>query len=414
MFPGGPLQTNRQDLVYIIVIAATLLLAAGLTWVNYQFASDPAADDAFAPLWAGARIVITRQANPYDLEAVEWVLWPTEAPPSRFVYPYYGILLFLPFGAISSYPLAKGLWMTTTMAGLLAIIFGSLSLTLWRPSGKLLAGFVVFSLTGYSAMRSVYTGNPGMLVGMLTVFGLQSVIRGRSGRAGFLFGLTILKPTLVGLLLPYVFLHAVSKRDFRFIRSMLITMLVLISGAFVAYPNWFYQNFAQVVLLFKETHPASINAVLSSWFPGSRLMLIVAAIFGLWAVVEWWRSFGKDTRWFLWTSALTLVLTMLIGVPVNTSDYVVLLLPLTLVFTTIDRRWQDGGSLLVLLIMVALQGAQWLSYHLLTGFNPSTIEPRFMLFPLPVITLGLLYWVRYWALSSIKLHVERIEALRNL
>jgi hypothetical protein len=408
------LQTNRQDLVYIIIIVATVLLAAALTGVNYMFASDPVVEDAFAPLWAGARIVITRQANPYYFDAVEWVLWPTEAPPTRFVYPYYGMLLFLPFGAIGSYALAKAIWMTLMMAGLVAIIYGSLSLTLWRPSGKLLAAFVLFSLAGYSAMRAVYTGNPGMLVGVLIVFGLQSAIRGRSGRAGFLFGLTILKPTLVGLLLPYVFLYAVSRRDFRLLRSMMITIILLIAGAFAAYPNWFYQNFAQVVLLFKETYPASISAVLSSWFPGSRTMLVLAGIFGLWAIVEWWRSFGKDTRWFLWTAAFTLVLTMLIGIPVNSSDYVVLLLPLTLIFTTIDRRWQDGGSILVLLIMIALQGAQWLPSYLLTGFDPGLGEPRFMLFPLPLITLGLLYWVRYWALSSVKLHVERIEALRNL
>jgi hypothetical protein len=169
-----------------------------------------------------------------------------------------------------------------------------------------------------------------------------------------------------------------------------------------------------VVFLYKESFPASISAVISSWFPGNILMVVLAAVFGLWLVIEWWRSLGKDTRWFLWTAALTLVLTELIGIPSNTSNYVTFLVPLALVFATIEKRWTAAGPGLVLGFMVLIQLATWLPYYLITGFDPSLGEPRLMMFTLPLIALGMLYWVRYWALSSIKLQVERGDALRNL
>jgi hypothetical protein len=408
------MQNDRQDPVYLAVAIAVIVLAAGLTWICYQAAANPEVDDAFAPIWAGARIVITRQANPYDQDALSWVLWPSEAPVSRLVYPYYSILLLMPLGLIEEYQLAKAIWMALTMAGLVLMILSSLSLTLWRPSWKILAAFMLFSLTGYGAIRGVYTANPGIIVGMLIILGLRMVVQERSRGAGILFGLTLIKPTMVALLLPYVLLYAVSRRDFRLIRSFLITAIVLLGSAFAAFPGWFYQNFAQVVMLIRETHPSSISAVISSWFPDNQLMLVLAVGFGLWAIIEWWRSLGKDYRWFLWTAALTIVLTDFIGIPVSTSDYVVLLVPLILIFTTIERRWKTGGSVLALTLMVIIQAVQWLPDYFLTGLDLTVPEPRLMLFPLPLLTLGLLYWVRYWALSSIKLHVERIEALRHL
>jgi hypothetical protein len=165
--------------VYLGVIIFTLVLAAGLTWVNYQLASQSNPGDAFAPLWAGARQVITRLGNPYDMQATAGYLPSGAELETRFVYPFYGMLVFLPFGLITSFPLAKAVWMTVMMACLVAVTFTGISLTRWNPSGRILAVFAIFSLSGYHAMRAVYTGNPALLIAMLVAFGLQMVIKGR-------------------------------------------------------------------------------------------------------------------------------------------------------------------------------------------------------------------------------------------
>jgi hypothetical protein len=408
------LRSNRQDLAYLGAIILTLLLAAGLTWVNYQFASQSNPGDSFAPLWAGARQVITRLGNPYDRQAAAGFLPPGVDTGSRFVYPFYGMLVFLPFGLITSYTLAKAVWMTVMMACLVAVTFAGISLTRWNPSGRMLVVFVIFSLSGYHAMRAIYTGNPAILIAMLVAFGLQMVIQGRDWTAGIIFGLTIIKPTMVALLLPYVFLYAVSKRKMALISSMLITMIVLITAAFLVYPRWLVQNFAQVVYLYRESFPSSITAVFASWFPDNTLMIILASGFGLWLIVEWWRSLGKNSRWFLWTAALTLVFTELIGIPTSTANYTILIIPLTLSFSILEQRWKSGGAQLVLVFMIVILTLTWGAYLMITGSDPSQPEPLFLFFPLPILALLLLYWVRYWALSSVKLRVEHLEALRKL
>ncbi|MEN8242242.1 MAG: glycosyltransferase family 87 protein [Chloroflexota bacterium] len=408
------MRNQRQDRAKLGVIIFALLLAGGLTWAIYQYAAKPDTTDNFAPLWAAARQVITDRTNPYDLNALRYYFPEGTDPDSRFVYPFYGMLIFLPFGLISSYPLAKAIWMILLVVALLAVIFGTLSLTRWNPSAKLLGAVVLFSLIGYPTVRGLYSGNPALLIAMLITLGLRMVILGRDRAAGVLFGLTILKPTMVALLLPYVLLYAVSHRNSRLIRSALVTMSLLIAAAFLAYPQWFVQNFAAVVLLFNDSFPSSISAVLSSWLPGNQLMVVIAALVGLWTVMAWWQSLGKDTRWFLWTASLTLVLTELIGIPTTTANYVSFLIPLILSFSILEQRWEIGGGILVMLLIIFMLFATWAPFLLITGADPALPEPRIMLFLLPMIVIGLLYWVRYWALTSIRMQVERYGTLSNI
>jgi hypothetical protein len=408
------LRNKRQDRVNLGVIIFTLVLAVGLTWANYQYAAQPQTADAFAPLWSAARKLIVERTNPYDLDALKEFMPVGADPTSRLVYPFYGMAIFLPFGLINSYPLAKAIWMSLMMVALVTVIFGGLSLTRWKPSVLLLGAFVLFSLVSYPAMRAIFTGNPALFVVMLIAFGLQRVIQGRDRAAGVFFGLTILKPTMVALLLPYVVLYAVSHRKTRIIRSMVLTIIILVAGAFAAYPGWFVQNFAQVVLLFKESFPSSISAVISSWLPNNDFMILVASLVGLWVVLAWWRSFGKDPRWFLWTAALTLVLTEFIGIPTSTANYVVFLIPLTMSFSILEQRWIGGGRNLILSLMIGILVVTWGPYLLINGADPALSEPRIMLFLLPIIVLALLYWVRYWALASIRMQVERHETLSHL
>ena len=143
-------------------------------------------------------------------------------------------------------------------------------------------------------------------------------------------------------------------------------------------------------------------------------MIIFASAFGLWLLIEWWRSLGKGTRWFLWTAALTLVFTEFIGIPTSTANYAILIIPLALSFSVLERRWKSGGAQVVLVVMIIITAFTWGSYSLIAGADPSQPEPLLLLFPLPILALLLLYWVRYWALSSVKLQVEHLEALRKL
>ena len=131
-------------------------------------------------------------------------------------------------------------------------------------------------------------------------------------------------------------------------------------------------------------------------------------------MVEWWKALGKDERWFLWTAGLTLTITNLIGLPTSTSNYVVLIPVLTLVFSVWEQRRGIYGRNLVLICMLGLLGGLWWLYLQTAGVGPGFDQSPVMFLPLPLFLLFMLYWIRHWAFGSFRLQVEELESLKKL
>jgi len=276
--------------------------------------------------------------------------------------------------------------------------------------------YLVFSLGSYQAVRAMFLGNPAVVVSLLVAVGLLLVTREQDGLAGIFLGLGIIKPQMVALLLPYVFIWAVSNRRMGLVLSLLATTGLLVGGSFYFFPQWFLYQYGQLLRYFVESFPSSPGAVLWTWLPnsGPKVMAFFAAGLGLWLVVEWWQSFGKNARWFLWTAAFTIVISNLIGLPVSLSDHVLLIVPFVLVVSTWVQRWKVNGERLAAVVMALILSVGWgLAWSVQEGSLTSAPTPV-MLFFTPVVALILLYWARYWALNSIQLKSSHIEALRRL
>jgi len=254
------------------------------------------------------------------------------------------------------------------------------------------------------------------VVSLLVGVGLLLVVQELDGLAGIFFGLSIIKPQMVVLLLPFVLVWAVSQRRMSLVWSLLATMGILVGGSFYFFPQWFLYEYNQLLKFFLESFPSSPSAVVWTWFPrgGPNVMAILALGLGLWLLVEWWKAFGKDVRWFLWTSALTLVMTNLIGVPTSLSNHVVLIVPFVLVFSIWVQRWKENGGRLAAVVMVLVLGMEWLLAYLTMGGRLDARPVPVMYFYYPVVALILLYWARYWALNSVRMKVSHLEALRRL
>lgn len=408
------MRRERPDLLFLGVMLAIILLAAGLTWFNYQFTPQAGKGDAFAPIWVGVRSAILSGSSPYAPQVLSQAAALVEDPgiPPRFVYPYYSLPLFAPFVLAYPYPLARAIWMTAMFASLVGVIFASLALVGWRPPGGTLVALVVFSLGSYPAVRSVYLGNPAPLAALLVALGLLLVLRKHDALAGVFFSLAAIKPQMVILLWPFVLLWAVSRRRMALVWSLLLSALALLVGAFLVSPDWFPQNYVQLLSFFEESFPASIPMALWYWMPqnGLNLMAGIAILFAIWLLVEWWRTLGKGDSWFLWTAAFSLTVTQVIGIPTSTSNMVVLFIPLILAFSVWTQRWRVGGGRISLAVMALLALGMWA----LSRTGGGQVQPVSMFFPMPLVTLLALYWVRYWALDSIRLRVDHIEALRRL
>jgi hypothetical protein len=116
----------------------------------------------------------------------------------------------------------------------------------------------------------------------------------------------------------------------------------------------------------------------------------------------------------LWTAALTITFTLLVGLPVSLSDHVVLLVPFTLVFSTWAQRWKGAGTQLAVVVMALTAGLSWLVFWLTMDLDLTAPVSNAILFVLPLAAAVLQYWARYWALHSIRLKNSHLEALRRL
>ena len=413
------MRTQRPDLIFIGVLVVGILLAVGLTWVGQTVVVPLGGDEVFAPIWEAARYANTHESgNPYLANAVAKarILLEGEGFAPRFVYPYYSLLLFVPFSLISPYSLARAVWMTFILICAVGLSYTGLVLTRWRPRVGMMLLFLVFSLGNFHAARAVFLGNPAVVVSLLVGVGLLLVVREQDGLAGLFFGLSIIKPQMVVLLLPFVVVWAVSQRRMGLVLSLVGTMGILLGGSFYFFPQWFLYQYQQLLMFFKESFPSSPSAVLWTWLPrsGPSLMTIVAIGLGIWLLVEWWKALGKDVRWFLWTSALTLVMTNLIGVPTSLSNHVVLVVPFVLVFSIWVQRWKENGGRLAAAVMILIFLLEWGLAYLTMGGRLAALPAPVMFFFTPVVVLLLLYWARYWALNSVRMKVSHLEALRKL
>lgn len=412
------MRTRRPDLTFLILFIVILAAAAGLTWLNREVIVRMGGNEVFAPIWEGARSATSRGENPYTDDAVarSRILLDDTTRPPRFLYPYFSLILFGPVSAISPYSLARAVWMTLTAVCMVGLAFIGLVLTRWRPGTAVMAIFLLFSLGNFHTLRAIFLGNPAVVVALLVAVGLLLVVREQYGLAGIFFGLSIIKPEMVVLLLPFALLWAVSQRQLGMVWTMMGTILILLGGSIYFFPQWILFNYLQFLAYLKESFPASPTAVIWRWLPGigPGIIAILGIAMGVWLLVEWWQTFGKDSRWFLWAAGLTIVFTNLIGIPTSISNHALLLVPLALVFSTLVQRWKVAGVRLSVGIMVVLAGLEWLLAWQTMDADMTAVSSEAMLFFLPLATLALMYWVRYWALSSVRLKVDHLEALRRL
>jgi len=122
-------------------------------------------------------------------------------------------------------------------------------------------------------------------------------------------------------------------------------------------------------------------------------------------LVEWVLAWKKGPRWFLWTAAMTLVLTNFLTARAATTNYVMMIPALILIFRVWVERWGKKGQAVVWGVMaVALVGLWVLFIQTVQG----NLEQPAMYVPLPLFCLLGLWWVRWWFVRSAFLPAEEI------
>lgn len=384
--------SERWQLAVLLLLL--LLVAAGLTYANYNFTLQNPGGNDFAMRWLETRFFLLEGISPYSEEAslAAQVMihgHPAESGQDQalFTYPLYATLIFAPYSLASeNYAVGRALWMTTLELALLLIGFIGIRLAKWNLSIIGLAGILLFSLVWYHSFRPLINGNAAILLSLFLTAGLLAIRAERDILAGVLLSFATIKPQAVVLLIPLVLLWALSLRRWRLIASFVgsLALLTLLGMLFI--PTWISQNIEQILAYSSYTPPGTPGAIFELFLPGIGhwLGLALTGLLAFILIWRWWAAWRQGFAILLATSYLTLAITNLIGITTASSNFIALLPAVILSAAVLDKRYQRWGGWLAAGLLLSLLVGLWLLFWITVSGN---FQNHVLLFPLPVFMI---------------------------
>ena len=401
---------SRPLWMQVVTGLAVIGVLIALTIANFRFAEQFPGGNDFLGRWMGARFWVRDGISPYDPQvgrASQQLIYGRAVDREAgediqdFLYPFPAMVFFAPFGALP-YTLARAIWMTILEVSLPILALIGIALADWKPRRAVLVSLLFFSVFWYHGTRAVIVGQFAVIEALLMVGALLAIKRGSDPLAGILLGLSIAKPQMAVLFIPFVLLWAAWARRWSIVVWGVGTITGLLAVSVLLIPDWPVMWLRQLLEYPTYTNIGSPVEILADAFPSMSGVIAVAmgGALTLYLFWEWAKAAGKADRWFQWAAALTIVVTNLVVFRTATTNYVVLLPALCLIFSVLTDRWRAKGDVVVLLAMVALLFGLW---GLFLTTIEGNVESPLMYLPVPILTLLGLWWARWWAIRAIRL-----------
>lgn len=328
------INNGRKRVLYLTTLVLLIGVLIGLYSANYRFSDASPGGTDFIPRWLGTRLLLTEGLNPYGSQASLRIQKFISGKPKEigedqhlFVYPLYSIFFFSPFALFDNYTVARALWMTWLEIALVIIVLLSVKLTDFKVSPLVFGLLTLFALFWYHDLRSLINGNPAILSALFITIGLTAIKYDRDVLGGLFLGFATIKPQIVVLFIPFVFLWAYSHGRWRLIIATVSSVVGLVLLALLIEPNWINQDFEQITAYPDYTLPGTPNEIFQNWWPnmGGILALVLALVMVAILIRLWVKSWKAPFRIFLLTAIATLAITNLVGIQTATANYVALL-----------------------------------------------------------------------------------------
>jgi len=398
-------KNKKRRVILSLGILSILVTSIALFWGNYSFVVKNPGGNDFLVHWVGTRSFIFEGISPYSettAQRIQEMVYGRQAEGDehelRVVYPLYSEILFAPFALIENYPIARALWMTFLEIAILATAYISMRITGWRPGLWLLPIFLIFSILWYHGMRALINGNAVVLVGLFIVISIKMIREGNDAAAGILLAFTTIKPHLVLLLIIFILIWSISQKRWILFGWILGEIAALILVATIFIPDWLIQNIWEILRFPSYNPELSLGSAFESWWPGvGTQMKWGVSLLLIWIIlVEWNLGRNKGFIQFLWTCCLTLTIGQWIGISTDPGNFLLLFLPVVLIFSTIKERWHRTGDIIVLLVMLVLFVGVWWLFLVSVEIGGQPHQNPIMFIPVPLISLVGLYWIRWW------------------
>ncbi len=404
----------RSTFLFAAIILVVLLGLAGLTWANYRFSIQNPGGNDFLARWMGAYKWLQEGISPYDERvslATQEMIYGHPADVSKgedinhFVYPLTSMVFFGPFGLLEYLP-ARALWMTVLELSLAALAILSLKLVRWKISPVRVAVMILFSVLWYHGARTIIVGQFAAIEALLLIGALLLIYKEQDGFAGLLLALATTKPQMAYLIIPFVLIWAYSRQRFTIFSGFFGSLAGIFIVSIFFIPNWPLQMIWQIMEYPSYTERiGSMVSILAGAIPGisTQLSIILNILFWGYLIMEWALAWGKDRNWFTWTALMTMVLTNFMVSRTATTNYVMMLPALFIVFKVLEYRWPKAGKGIVWALILLFFGGLWVLFFDTVQGN---LEQPAMYLPLPLFCLIGLWWVRWWSIRPPLMPIE--------
>ena len=355
-------------------------------------------------------------AGPYSTEIAQRtqeVVYGRRAFSSEYTYvlndPLFILMLYSPLALVSNYTLAHGIWMLLCEAALIASVFLAINLSEWQPRPWLYVLLAVFGLVQFFSLNGLVSGSPTVLLTFLYLCILLALRSGADELVGALLALVAYQWEVGGLFFIFILFFALQNRRWGVLAGLGMALFVLLVISFLIDPDWGLPYLRAVLSAWYRGVSLNLGAILAKWIPDLRFPAgrVVAIALGFLLFLEWFDAVEAHFRRVVWTAALSLAATPLMGFPIFPSNHVVLILPFLLIVALGWERWPRSRVIRVgLLLLLVLLIPYGMYYRVLSVYDPLVIDLISILPPVAAI-LGL-YWMRWWALRSPRPWLDRL------
>ena len=412
------MKTNHSFINIVLLVCVFLFIIIGMTWGNFYYANQNSGKNDFIPRWVGTHSYLTKGISPYSNQVVietQKLVYGRVAHGEEdsllFFYPFHVIFVYAPFAIVGDPTWARAIWMTVLEGSIVLITILGLLLSRWRKQKLLGVLTFLLALTWFFSVQPLLDGNLSIICALGVVGALFALRSKKDVLAGFLLALGVFKPQMVILLIVFVVIWAASKRRWLVVWSFLGSSLLVIALATLLFPDWIMDYLRQIFPYIENPQWTTTFSIFSSWLPGVGMQLgwLLTGVMTVLLFVEWKAALGKGFNWFLWTSYLTLIVTVLIGIPSATVNFIVFLPAIILVVVEIGSKWGNFGKSISFILVLMLTLGIWAMYGYINDGIFPLVQYPWMFILLPIILLFLLYWIRWWAIKKSRLPLQELS-----
>ncbi|HSM25700.1 MAG TPA: glycosyltransferase family 87 protein [Anaerolineaceae bacterium] len=402
---------RRHRVIKEIILILLIVLVIGLFfYANYQYTRINPGGNDFLVHWVGTKAFVNEGISPYSDEVASRIQNLVYGRPAlsgehelRVAYPFYSILLFLPFSLIGDYMIARAVWMTVLEIAIITSIMIALRTINWKPKILTTLLLIVFGLFWYHGLRSIINGNAVVLILFAVTLILYGIKFRQDELVGFCLALITIKPQVVIVFTLFIVFWAIINRRFKIIFWFIGTTVVLILLGLFLLPSW-PMEFLREVMRYPEYNPPGTPATaLFALAPGigKQLGLLISIICAIILLAEWFLGRTSSNLRFFWIACLTLILGQWVNIQTDPGNFIIMFPAILISFKVIENRWKNIGQWINLFLLSILFFVPWLIFINTINFEYQPIQNPIMFFPIPLLLLTILYWVRWWVKNPV-------------